>query len=79
MAAHTITVGTFLSRSIRPERSFERFSEGAALVLAIKAQQDGEHHPHAERIMDAFDLNILEWHYWRRITEHNMPTTQRTI
>tara|TARA_Y100000310_G_scaffold345115_1_gene461890 strand:+ start:6338 stop:6532 length:195 start_codon:yes stop_codon:yes gene_type:complete len=58
-----------LQTLIRPERSFERFSGGAALVLAIKAQQDGEHNPHAERIMDAFDLNIIEWHYWRKIAE----------
>lgn len=58
-----------LARLVRPERSFECFSRGAELVGAIKAQRDGEHNPHAERIVDAFDLTIIEWHYWRRIAE----------
>ena len=58
-----------LARLVRPERSFERFSQGAELVGAIEVQRDGEQHPNAGCIMDAFDLTIIEWHYWRKIVE----------
>ena len=54
---------------IRPERSFERFSRGAELCSAIDTERDGGHHPHAEHIIDEFDLTVFEWHYWRKMVE----------
>ena len=58
-----------LARFVRPERSFESFSRAAEHLDSIVDQRNGDHNPHAERIIDAFDLTIFEWHYWRKIAE----------
>jgi hypothetical protein len=66
-----------MSKAVRPERSFERFSRTLELVRAIKAMWEAHDRIPAsvwprstvinwniDRLMEEFDLTIPEWHYW---------------
>tara|TARA_B100000745_G_scaffold294597_1_gene237789 strand:- start:659 stop:865 length:207 start_codon:yes stop_codon:yes gene_type:complete len=58
-----------LSNLVRPERSIENYSRGWELVQTINNLSKGESHPHCDWIMEEFDLDTIDWHYWRRIAE----------
>lgn len=66
-----------LSNLVRHERSLEGFSRGWEVVQTIHNLSDGTRHPHADWIMEEFDLDTVEWHYWRNIAESS-PSGLRT-
>ena len=70
------TMETATHRSIRPERTFERFNRGFRLVQDI-LEMWSQHYrqpcvsnrqinANIHAIVDEYDLTAAEWHYWCR-------------
>ena len=63
-----------MSAAIRPERTFECYSRGFGLVMAIRAmwrRNEGELdnrliNQRIQCIVLEYDLTKAEWHYWCR-------------